>query len=158
MQHRDGNGIAYAQNSNVYTRLNDYCGLTNESLGVGCVAPDYQTYNVNQAVQKVPVFDMVNYMQAPYQNNLMYNAINRDGTPNCDCDNGYCKANTAYKWPTDKKGNPLPEAVYNKNGGVISGYSPMTMVNRGLNQMVNQDCASNPACKTQQYGVAVNMK
>lgn len=155
MSQRDGNGIAYAQNSNVYTRLNDYCGASNASLGVSSVAPDYQVYNVNQSMQQVPVFDGVNYQQAPYQYNLMYNAVNRDGTPNCNCDNGYCKANTSYKWPTDKNGNPLPEAVY-KNGGIVSGYSPMTMVTRGLNQMVNQDCATNPSCKTQKYGVSMN--
>jgi len=156
MSQRNDNGITYAQNSNVYTRLNDYCGPNNDSLGVGCAAPDYRAYNVDLSVEKVPVFNGANYMQAPYVYNLMYNAVNRDGTPNCDCNNGYCKANTAYKWPTDSKGNPIAEAVYNKNGGVVSGYSPVTMVSRGVNQFVNQDCATNPACRTQIYGVSMN--
>jgi len=155
MSQRNDNGITYAQNSNVYTRLNDYCGLTNDSLGVGCAAPDYRAYNVDLSVQQVPVYDYVNYIEPPYKYNLMYNAVNRDGTRNCNCDNGYCLANTAYKM-ADKNGNPLPDPVYNKDGGVVSGYSPMSMVTRGQNQMVNQDCATNLACKSSKYGVAVN--
>lgn len=151
---RDTSGNPYAMNQNVYTRLNDYCG-TMDKLGLSNVAPNFQAYNVKQGLEQVPVYAGVNYMQAPYEYNLMYNNVNRDGTRNCNCDNGYCLANTAYKM-ADKNGNPLPEAVYNKDGGVVSGYSPMSMVTRGQNQMVNQDCATNLACKSSKYGVAMN--
>jgi hypothetical protein len=85
----------------------------------------------------------------------MYNSINRDGTRNCNCPNGYCMANTAYKM-ADKNGNPLPEPVYNKDGVLVSGYLPMSMVTRGQNQMVDQSNATNLNYKGDKYGVAIN--
>ena len=153
---RDTSGNPYAMNQNVYTRLNDYCGSM-DKLGLSSVAPVYQPYKLDQAVEQVPVFNRVNYAMAPYEYNIMYRAQNPDGSRNCNCNNGYCSANTAYGWPVDKNGNPLPEAVYNKDGGVVSGYSPMSMVSRGQNQMVNQTCAIQGNCSTNsKYGVAVN--
>ena len=154
MSLRDTSGNPYAMNQNVYTRLNDYCG-SSDKLGISNVAPSYQPANVNYGFEKVPVYRNVNYNMSPSEYNLMYNSINPDGSRNCNCISGYCMANTAYKMG-DKNGNPLPEPVFNKDGELVSGYLPMSMVTRGQNQMVNQSNATNLNYKGDKYGVAFN--
>ena len=55
----DNSGIG-PKYSTSYVMLNDYC-KNNTSLGVSSVAPIYAPYNLNQAVQDVPIFKGTNY-------------------------------------------------------------------------------------------------
>lgn len=122
-----------------YTMLNNLCGGQSQ-LGVTSAAPVYQPYNVDPMMQSVPVYKGTNYAEAPYMNPLLF----------CGgCGGPYCNANKGYHWPVDAAGNPLAEATYNAAGGVVSGYSPMSMVKKdGPDSRINMTCANNNSCMT----------
>lgn len=118
--------------STVYTMLDNYCGKAPTPLGVTSVAPVFQPYGVNPMQQDIPVFMGADYQKAPYESGLLFCG---------SCGGSYCKANQAYHWPVDKMGNPLADAVYNKNGGRVSGYEPMTYVKATPDSFINTKCA-----------------
>jgi len=120
----DNSGIG-PRYSTSYVMLNDYC-KNNTSLGVSSVAPIYAPYNVNPAVQDVPVFKGTNYDEAPYMNPLLFCGA---------CGGNYCNALAGYHWPVDKAGNPLPDAKFSQ-GKLVSGYSPVSYVQAGPNDKV----------------------
>jgi hypothetical protein len=134
-------GAAKVSNGTSYVMLNNYCGNPKAGLGCGSAAAVYQPYNVSQAVQNIPVFAGVNYEQAPY----MY----ANNTMNCgQCNGNYCKALAGYHSPVDKQGNPIASATYNKDGGVVSGYAPVSYVARPVGGVVNGECATKGNCRT----------
>jgi len=127
----DNSGIP--RNNTGYVMLNNYCGKPPVPLGVQNVAPTFAPYGANPMYQDIPVFQGVNYNQAPYENPIMF----RCG----DCGGSYCNALKGYGWPTDKDGNPLPDAVFDKDGRRVSGYQSVSYVTRTPTERINQTCA-----------------
>ena len=120
--------------STVYTMLDNYCGgKAVNPLGVSSVAPAFAPYGNNPMMQDKPVFMGADYSQPPYMSNLMFCG---------SCGGNYCQANQAYHWPVDKMGNPLPDAVYNKDGKRVSGYESVAYVKASPSTFVNTTCAA----------------
>ena len=111
-------GTCMNSTNNNYTMLANLCGNTSQMLGVKAVAPVFNAYNSNPAMQSVPVFRGANYDMAPYE----YNLLTRCG----NCGGNYCNALKAY-------------ACDDKNS--------VAYVSRGDGQVVNQTCATGN-CKT----------
>lgn len=132
----DHTGIGRSTN---YVMLTNYCGNTDVPLGVKNVAANFAPYGANPMYQDIPVFMGTNYDEAPYQNPLMFCG---------SCGNSHCNALKGYHWPTDANGNPLPDAVYDKNGQRVSGYESVAYVSASPTTMINQTCAINGNCKT----------
>lgn len=132
-------GAAKVSNGTSYVMLNNYCGNPKAGLGCGSAAAVYQPYNVNPAVQNIPVFAGVNYDLAPYEQDRLHCG---------QCNGSYCNALAGYHAPVDKQGNPMASATYNKDGGVVSGYSHVSYVARPVNGVVNAQCANNNTCRT----------
>jgi hypothetical protein len=127
--------------STSYVMLNNYCGNPKAGLGCGSAASVYLPYGVNPSVQNVPIFKNVDYEKAPYTyaNSTMYCG---------SCNGNYCNALAGYHYPVDKSGNPLASASYNKDGGVVSGYAPVSYVAVPQGGVVNADCANKGNCRT----------
>ena len=125
----DYTGIGRSTN---YVMLDNYCGNTNVPLGVKNVAPNFAPYGADPLYQNIPVFMGTNYEQAPYENPRMFCG---------SCGGSYCNALAGYHWPVDKNGNPLPDAVYNKDGGRVSGYAPVAYASATPTTMINQQYA-----------------
>ena len=120
--------------STVYTMLDNYCGgKAANPLGVSSVAPAFAPYGNNPMMQDKPVFMGADYAQPPYMSNLMFCG---------SCGGNYCQANQAYHWPVDKMGNPLPDAVYGKDGQRVSGYESVAYVKASPTTFVNTACAA----------------
>ena len=120
--------------STVYTMLDNYCGgKAANPLGVSSVAPVFAPYGNNPVQQNIPVFMGADYAQPPYMSNLMFCG---------SCGGNYCPAGKAYHWPEDKMGNPLADAVYNKDGQRVSGYESVAYVKAAPTSFVNTTCAA----------------
>jgi len=126
-----------------YVMLNNYCGNASQ-LGVSSVAPVLSPYGYEHGVQVTPVFRGVNYQVPAYQSNLMF----ASGNKGCVSNGNYTNVLDAYHVQKDKQGNPVADAVYDKNGRRVSGEEHVFYVKTSPTSFVNQTCAVDGNCNT----------